>query len=177
MRSTKEKPENCQAARSFLRPMAAVFSVFLVTGAALPVIPRHIHSDLGFGVFVVGLVSGGQYVVALASRLWAGAVSDRRGPKFAVMTGLVMVAIAGAFYLLSWAVPNSPLLSVAILLVGRAVLSGAESFSTIGAQSWSLGLLPIGNAGCASCAFCIAYSHLAEISSRDRAGPTVTRDC
>jgi MFS family permease len=127
--------------------MAAVFSAFLVTGAALPVIPRHIHDNLGFGVFVVGLVSGAQFVVALASRLWAGAVSDRRGPKFAVVTGLVLAAIAGTFYLSSLAIPNSRVLSVAVLLAGRAVLGGAESFIMVGAQSWSLGLLPTGNAG------------------------------
>lgn len=132
MRSTTERPENFQAARSFLRPMAAVCSVFLVTGAALPVIPRHIHDDLGFGVFVVGLVSGAQFVVALASRLWAGAVSDRRGPKFAVMTGLVMVAIAGTFYLCPWRFPTVH------FLLSQSCSSDAQSSAAQRASSRSV---------------------------------------
>jgi MFS family permease len=147
MRSTPQEWSTSQAIRSLMPPMAAVFSVFLVTGAALSALPRHIHDDLGFGPFVVGLVSGAQFAAALISRLWAGAVSDRRGPKFAVTTGLLLVAVAGVFYLLSLAITDDARRSVAILMVGRTFLGGAESFIMIGAQSWSLALTPPGNAG------------------------------
>ncbi len=115
-----------RADRSLPSLMGAVFAVFLVTGAALPALPLHIHDHLGFGAFVIGLVSGAQFAAALISRLWSGAVSDRRGPKYAVTVGLVMAALAGLLYLVSLLAVANAVLSVAILLAGRALLGGAS---------------------------------------------------
>ena len=100
--------------------MAAVLVVFVITGAALPALPLHIHDDLGFGAFVVGLVAGAQFAAALVSRLWAGSYADRRGAKHAVIAGLVMSVLAGLLYLVSLGATAEPVLSVAILLAGRA---------------------------------------------------------
>ncbi len=133
--------------RSMLALMAAVLVVFLVTGAALPTLPLHIHAGLGFDAFVIGLVSGAQFVAALVSRLWSGSFSDRRGPKQAIIAGLVMGAASGLLYLVSLAFTDNPYLSVAILLVGRALLGGSESFVITGAQAWGLALTPTGNTG------------------------------
>src|SRR5438093_12945251 len=44
--------------------MAAVFIAFLVIGAALPVLPLHVHETLGLGTFLVGLVAGSQFAAA-----------------------------------------------------------------------------------------------------------------
>ena len=73
--------------------LSAMLAAFLVTGMAIPVIPLHVHQDLGFGTFIVGLVAGSQFAAALLSRFWSGAYSDRRGPKRAVVAGLLMAAI------------------------------------------------------------------------------------
>lgn len=127
--------------------MACVFAVFLVTGVALPALPLHIHDDLGFGSFTVGLVSGAQFAASLVSRLWSGTISDRRGPKFAVTAGLAMAMLAGLFYLGSLRVTSNPALSVAILFVGRALLGGAESFIMTGSQTWCLALAGPGDVG------------------------------
>ncbi|MCM3278834.1 MFS transporter, partial [Bacillus velezensis] len=115
--------------------MSCVFTVFLVTGAALSALPLHIHHDLGFGTFTVGLVSGAQFASSLVSRLWSGAIADRRGPKFAVSTGLGLSATAGLLYLLSLTFSGNPSLSIAILLMGRTLLGAAESFIMTGSQS------------------------------------------
>lgn len=135
------------ADRSLLSLMASVFTVFLVTGAALPALPLHIHDHLGFGAFMIGLVSGAQFAASLISRFWSGTVADRSGPKHAVMMGLIMAALAGLFYLLSLFFMGNAVLSIAILLIGRALLGGAESFIMTGAQSWCLALAGPGNAG------------------------------
>jgi MFS family permease len=135
------------AERTLLPLMACVFTVFLVTGAALPALPLHIHDDMGFGTFAVGLVSGAQFAAALLCRLWSGTVSDRHGPKFAVTTGLLLAAFAGVLYLVSLLALGHPLLSIAILIVGRVLLGGAESFIMIGAQSWCLSVGGSGNVG------------------------------
>jgi predicted MFS family arabinose efflux permease len=127
--------------------MAAVLAGFSIIGAALPVLPLHVTNDLGFGTFVVGLVAGAQFAASLISRVWAGSYSDRRGAKRSVLVGLIAAGVSGAFYLLSLAALNSPMLSVAILLVGRAVLGGAESFIITGGIAWGLSLVDQEHAG------------------------------
>jgi MFS family permease len=127
-------------ALTLLPIMAAVFVTFLVTGATLPALPLHIHDRLGFDAFVVGVVAAAQFAASLISRLWAGSFSDTRGPKFAVLAGLAMAAVSGVLYLVSLTVIGSPVLSVVVLLFGRAFMGGAESFVITGAQSWGLAL-------------------------------------
>jgi MFS family permease len=59
--------------------MAVVFVDYLVIGLAMPVLPLHVHQDLGLSTFVVGVVSGSQFLASLVSRLWAGHQADRKG--------------------------------------------------------------------------------------------------
>jgi MFS family permease len=118
--------------------VAVVLIAFLVNGLALPVLPLHVHQDLGLGAFAVGLVAGVQFAGALVSRFWSGHYADRRSAKHAVVAGLVGTALAGLFYLLSLQFVGTPLTSVSILLVGRTLLGGAGSFIITGAQIWGL---------------------------------------
>jgi len=113
----------------------------------MPVLPLHVHDDLGLGAFVVGLVAGAQFTAALLSRFWSGRYADSSGGKRAVVAGLVVAAAAGLLYFLSLRFADAPVTSAAILLVGRAVLGGAESFIITGALSWGLALGGAENAG------------------------------
>src|SRR6266436_4306296 len=125
--------------------MVVVFIAYLVIGLAMPVLPLHVHLDLGLSTFVVGLVSGGQFAASFFSRMWAGHHADKKGPKHAVVTGLLIAVASGLLYLLSLRFAAS--VSVGILLLGRAVLGVAESFIVTGALSWGLALLGPQNTG------------------------------
>src|SRR6266704_2284045 len=127
--------------------MATVFIAFLVIGIAMPVLPLHVHRGLELSTFVVGLVAGSQFAASLFSRLWAGRHSDSRGAKHAVVTGLLLAAVAGLLYLLSLRFVSKPEISVTILLLGRALLGAGESFIITGAQSWGLALAGPQNTG------------------------------
>lgn len=127
--------------------LGAVFVAFLVIGMALPVLPLHVHDGLGYGPAVVGIVTGCQFAAALVARLWSGRMSDRRGPKRSVVTGLVAAAAAGALYLVSLAFVGTPWISVGILMSGRAALGAAESFIITGAVAWGLARAGTPNAG------------------------------
>src|SRR5690242_15990317 len=127
--------------------IAVVLVLFLITGLAIPALPLHVHERLGLGTFVVGLVSGTQFAASLISRVWSGRYADQRGAKRAVVAGLVAAAVAGLLYILSLPFTATPVLSVAILLLGRALLGGAESFIITGAVSWGLALVDVQNAG------------------------------
>src|SRR5215467_4181038 len=111
--------------------MGAVFVAFLVIGMAMPVLPLHVHQGLGLGASVVGLVAGSQFAAAILSRVWAGRQSDTRGPKTAMLTGLVIAGASGGLYLVSLSA-SQPIASVTVLLLGRLLLGIGESFIIIG---------------------------------------------
>ena len=125
--------------------MGVVFVAFLVIGVAMPVLPLHVHDGLGLDTFVVGLVAGSQFAASLISRPWAGHYSDSRGAKRGVVAGLLAAAAAGLLYLLS--LGFAPLTSVSVLLLGRGLLGGAESFIITSAVSWGLALADIRSTG------------------------------
>src|SRR5919199_4902471 len=127
--------------------MSVVFIGFLIIGMALPVLPLHVHQGLGLSTFVVGLVTGSQFVAALISRVWSGHYADSRGAKRAVLAGLLAAVAGGLLYLVSLHFVGTPGVSAAILLVGRALLGAAESFIITGGVTWGLWLVGPANAG------------------------------
>ncbi len=140
-------PAPASVMTALLPIMGAVLIAFLVIGLALPVLPLHVHRDLGLGTFVVGLVAGSQFTASLLSRVWSGRYADRSGAKRAVVLGLVTAATAGLVYLVSLRFVPMPWLSATILLLGRGLLGGAESFIITGALSWGLALVGRESAG------------------------------
>jgi MFS family permease len=127
--------------------MIAVLTGFLVIGAALPVLPLHVHDGLGFGPVMVGVVAGCQFAASLVARIWSGHAADTRGPKLVVMVGLAGASISGLLYLFSLSFLSAPRISIGVLLAGRAVLGGAESFIITGATTWGLARVGAHNAG------------------------------
>jgi MFS family permease len=146
-RGTGSTPPPSPSIAALLPIMGVVLVAFLVIGFALPVLPLHVHHDLDLSTFVVGLVTGSQFVASLISRVWSGRYADRRGAKRAVVAGLLTAIAAGLLYLLSLLFVSTPWLSVTILLFGRALLGGAESFVITGAVNWGLTLAGPQNAG------------------------------
>ena len=139
---------SCRSPLAALLPvMATVFIAFLIIGLALPALPLHVHHGLGLSMFVVGLVTGSQFAAAIISRVWAGNFADTRGAKQAVVIGLGTAVASGLFDLLSLAFTRTPVVSVSMLLLGRAVLGGAESFIITGAVTWGLAILGQEQAG------------------------------
>lgn len=105
------------------------------------------HRELGLRTFVVGLVTGAQFAASLASRLWSGSVADQYGGKRALLIGLATASLAGLFYLASLMVEPQPVLSVSLLVIGRATMGGAESFIITGGLSWAIAIAGPQNTG------------------------------
>lgn len=120
--------------------MSVVLMGFLIIGLALPVLPYHVHDDLRFGTFAVGLVTGAQFAASLALRLPAGRFADTRGGKRAIILGLFLAMVGGGFYLCSSAVDTLPALALLLILTGRAVIGAAESLMITGAMALGLAL-------------------------------------
>src|SRR6266542_1955991 len=80
--------------------VGATFLGFLGIGTVLPLLAPHVRYDLHGTDQDVGLVIGVFSFVALAGRLIAGPLADRRGRKSSFLCGLVCCALAGGTYLL-----------------------------------------------------------------------------
>ncbi len=127
--------------------MAVVFAGFLIIGMAFPVLPLHVYQGLGLNTFMVGLITGSQFIAAIISRMGAGHYADSRGAKRAVITGLLTAVAGGLLYLASLPFVGAPGISGAILLLGRALLGVAESFIITSSLAWGLALAGPENAG------------------------------
>ena len=79
------------------RPMAVTLQVvsivlftfigYLNIGIPLAVLPGYVHSTLGYGAVIAGLVISVQYLATLLSRPYAGKIIDNLGSKRAVVIG------------------------------------------------------------------------------------------
>src|SRR4051794_17515119 len=78
----------------------ATFLGFLGIGAVLPMLAPHVRYGLGGSDRDVGFVVGVFSFVALAGRLVAGPLADKRGRKISFLTGLFCCGLAGLAYLL-----------------------------------------------------------------------------
>ena len=118
--------------------LAVVLAAYLIIGMAMPVLPLYVHQGLGFSTFMVGLAAGCEFAAALISRFWSGRFSDTQGAKKAVIVGLLLAIVAGSFYFLSLGFASKPKIAITILLIGRVLLGGSESFVITGALAWGL---------------------------------------
>ncbi len=125
----------------------AVFIGFFTLGLPLPVLPLHLHYTLGMNNVLVGVAIGSQFGAALLSRAWTGSLADTRGPKRAMIMGLVIAAISGVAYLASLAFLATPAASLGVLLIGRLLLGCGESLIITGALSWGIGMVGPHRAG------------------------------
>ena len=63
------------------------FICYLSIGLPLAVLPAYVHLRMGYSAALAGLVISIQYIATLASRPWAGRISDHAGAKVAVLWG------------------------------------------------------------------------------------------
>jgi len=133
------KKENLFA---YLFPLCSiVFLGCLSVGISLGVLPAYVHQYLHFDNLMVGIVIGLESVATLATRHFSGCLADTRGSRPAVRAGIVLSAVAGVFYLLSYFLSGQAVPGLVVLLVGRIVLGCGESLLITGALSWGIGLL------------------------------------
>ncbi len=119
--------------------IGATFLGFVGMGTVLPLIGPHVRHDLGASDQSVGLVIGVFSFVALAGRLISGPLADRRGRKFAFLTGLASCSLAGVAYLLPFGLPGA---------YGGRVLQGfGEACLYTGAAAWAVELAGIERSG------------------------------
>src|SRR5580692_4408050 len=73
------------------------FICYLSIGLPLAVLPPYVHLRMGYSALLAGLVISIQYIATLASRPWAGRISDGKGAKVAVIWGMAASSASGVF--------------------------------------------------------------------------------
>lgn len=133
------KPEE---AKSHTRHIAGyvyfTFICYFSIGLPLAVLPPFVHLRMGFGTVLAGFAISVQYIATLASRPWAGRISDHMGAKVSVLWGMACCTASGAFLLAAAASARVHWLAFAILIVSRLVLGVGESLGSTGSTLWGI---------------------------------------
>ncbi len=117
------------------------FASYLTIGLPLAVLPGYVHDVMGFSAFWAGLVISMQYFATLLSRPHAGRYADLFGPKSIVVVGLCGCFLSGLSYLLAAATSHWPLVSLALLCLGRVILGIGQSLAGTGSTLWGVGVV------------------------------------
>lgn len=125
---------------SLLIIISLTFLGYMSIGLPLAVLPGHVALTLDFGVIWAGIAISTQYIATVISRAQSGRLTDRLGPKKAVLLGFVGHLLGGALTLLSLLAVSVPWASLALLLLGRLALGVGESWVSTGAITWAVGL-------------------------------------
>jgi MFS family permease len=129
------------------------FICYLSIGLPLAVLPPYVHLRMGYSAALAGLVISIQYIATLASRPWAGRISDRAGAKVSVLWGMGACAMSGALLMAAAVLRPIPWLSITVLILSRLVLGAGESLGSTGSTLWG-----ITSAGPASTAKVISFN-------------------
>src|SRR5579863_5556920 len=129
------------------------FVCYLSIGLPLAVLPPYVHLRMGYSAILAGLVISIQYIATLASRPWAGRISDRAGAKVSVLWGMTACTVSGALLILAAAWHGVHWLAFITLVASRLMLGIGESLGSTGSTLWG-----ITSAGQESTAKVISYN-------------------
>ena len=114
------------------------FICYLSISLPLAVLPPYVHLRMGFSAALAGLVVSIQYIATLASRPWAGRISDHRGAKVSVLAGMAACTGSGALLVAAALLHARPWISCSVLIASRLVLGVGESLGSTGATLWGI---------------------------------------
>ena len=145
--------ESRSGTRHILSFVYFTFVCYLSIGLPLAVLPPYVHLRMGYSAVLAGLVISVQYIATLASRPWAGRISDRASAKVSVLWGMGACTGSGAMLVAAAAMHLIPWLSFSALIASRLILGIGESLGSTGATLWG-----ITSAGQESTAKVISYN-------------------
>jgi MFS family permease len=119
------------------------FIGYFTIGLALAVLPVFIHEQLGYSAMIAGAVISVQYVTTFLLRGYAGKIVDKKGPKPAVILGMIGFIISGILLFTAYMLQHIPGLSLGILVLTRLMTGFGEGL--IGASPINWAILAVGD--------------------------------
>ncbi len=114
------------------------FICYVSIGLPLAVLPPFVHLRMGYSTVLAGLAISIQYIATLASRPWAGRISDHMGAKISVLWGMACCTASGALLVAAALLSDVHWLSFTVLIVSRLMLGVGESLGSTGATLWGI---------------------------------------
>ncbi len=131
-------PTRDDSPRHILSFVYFTFIVYLSIGLPLAVLPPYVHLRMGMSAMLAGLVISIQYIATLASRPWAGRISDHMGAKVSVLWGMAMCTASGAMLVAAAVLHATLWISLAAIVVSRLFLGVGESLGSTGSTLWGI---------------------------------------
>lgn len=119
------------------------FFGYTMIGLPLAVLPIFINKVLGYNTIVAGLVISLQYLTTFVMRGFSGNITDKRGPKPAVLISMVSFVLSGILLWIAFDFKNTPHLSLMILIAARLITGCGEGM--IGASPINWAMLAVGD--------------------------------
>lgn len=137
--STASSPSSSTASTwQILGYVYFTFICYLSIGLPLAVLPAYVHLTMGYSALVAGLVISIQSIATLASRPWAGHISDRIGAKISVLWGMAACTGSGLLLLVAGFLEHRRALGLTVLIASRLVLGAGESLGSTGSTLWGI---------------------------------------
>jgi len=138
--SVSDAPDDLDrtSTRHILSFVYFTFICYMSIGLPLAVLPPFVHLKMGYSAMLAGLVISTQYIATLASRPWAGRISDRLGAKVSVLWGMVGCTASGVLLVAAAALHQIHWLSFWVLILSRLALGVGESLGSTGSTLWAL---------------------------------------
>ncbi|MBE9599339.1 MFS transporter [Pedobacter sp. MC2016-24] len=114
------------------------FLGYFTIGLALAVLPVFITRQLGFSTMIAGIAISIQYITTFLSRGYAGGIVDKKGPKPAVIMGMIGFAASGILLFIAYLFKDVPALSLGILVVTRLMTGFAEGLIGASPVNWAI---------------------------------------
>lgn len=123
--------------------VAFTFIGYFTIGLALAVLPVFIHRELGYSAMIAGIVISIQYLTTFLFRGYAGNIVDKKGPKPAVLLGMIGFSLSGILLFVAYLLRDTPALSLGILVVTRLMTGFGEGL--IGASPINWAIIAVGD--------------------------------
>ena len=143
MTASKTKPVSNKINKALIGYVILTFLGYTIIGLPLAVLPFFINKVLGYNTIIAGLVISLQYLTTCLMRGYSGNITDKRGPKPAVLIGMSSFVLSGILLWIAYEFKATPHISLAILILTRLVTGCGEGM--IGASPINWAMLDLGD--------------------------------
>lgn len=114
------------------------FIGYFTIGLALAVLPIFIHQVLGYNTMIAGVVISLQYITTFLMRGYAGSIVDKKGPKPAVIIGMIGFALSGILLFVAYLLRATPAVSLGVLVLTRLMTGFGEGLIGASPINWAI---------------------------------------
>lgn len=141
--SVQQKPKPNKISTALIGYVVLTFIGYTIIGLPLAILPFFINKVLGYNTIIAGLVISLQYLTTFVMRGYSGNITDKQGPKPAVLISMVSFVLSGIFLFIAYEFKATPYISLSILIVTRLLTGCGEGM--IGASPINWAMLDLGD--------------------------------